>query len=58
MSDQQRPDETGRYRVVQEYGWSYVVAADGRFFGYSGPYRYREDAQEYCDELNGVSVNG
>lgn len=42
------------FRLTEKNGWFYVVDADGCDFEYSGPWRYREDAQQYCDELNGV----
>lgn len=41
------------YRVTERLGWSYVVDEDGCDAGeFSGPWRYRSDAQEYCNELN------
>jgi hypothetical protein len=41
------------YRVIEKLGWSYGIDEDGCDIGeFSGPWRYRHDAQEYADELN------
>lgn len=41
------------FHVIERKGWSYVVDEDGCDVGeYSGPWRYRWEAQEYADDLN------
>jgi hypothetical protein len=42
------------FHIVERDGWFYVLDEDGCDFEYSGPWRYRPDAQEYADELNGT----
>lgn len=41
-----------KYHVIEKSGWSYVVGP-GEPPRDSGPWRYRWEAQEYADELNG-----
>ena len=42
-----------QYTVVERNGWSYVVGAPE--LRDAGPWRYRWEAQEYADELNGAA---
>lgn len=43
-------DMRPRYRVEERHGWCYVV--DEEYGTWSGPWRYRADAQQEADELN------
>lgn len=46
---------TKGFHVVIRNGWSFVVDEAGCDFGeWSGPWRYRWEAQDYADELNGA----
>lgn len=45
-----------KYHVVERLGWSYVEPiGDALPPANPGPWRYRWEAQEYADELNGHS---
>lgn len=50
-----------RYVVIRPEGaWSYVVNKDDPHDvpDHCGPWRYREDAQDYADELNELNATG